>query len=168
MNIMGWTIGGKAETRQANYTDAMTQALQSILEQKPARADALAVVESCVSLIADPLLVATTIGLPLPSRMLYQAARDVPARGQQRLGNRHVNGSATASPGAQVGHPGTLSQPGYLGIRVGNQCPQRHDQGDLHSTKGCSPTACIATGRGLDRASALADSRHIGASYGRD
>ena len=76
MNILGWTIG-KAETRQANYTDAITQALQSILEQKPARADALAVVESCVSLIADPLLVATTIGLPLPSRMLYTAARDV-------------------------------------------------------------------------------------------
>ena len=76
MNIMGWTFG-KAESRQANYTDAITQALQSILEQKPARADALAVVESCVSLIADPLLVAATIGLPLPSRMLCQAARDV-------------------------------------------------------------------------------------------
>ena len=61
MNIMGWTFG-KAESRQANYTDAITQALQSILEQKPPRADALAVVESCVSLICDPLLVATTIG----------------------------------------------------------------------------------------------------------
>ena len=77
MNFMGMFRTKQAETRQANYTEALTQALQGILDQKPVRADALAVVESCVSLIADPLLVATTIGLPLPPRMLYTAARDL-------------------------------------------------------------------------------------------
>ena len=61
MNILGWTIG-KAESRQIDYTAALSQALQGILDQKPVRADALAVVESCVSLIADPLLVASTLG----------------------------------------------------------------------------------------------------------
>ncbi len=80
MNILGWTIG-KAETRQTDYTAALSQALQGILEQKPVRADALAVVESCVSLISDPLLVATSIGLPLPPRMLYTAARDLLRQG---------------------------------------------------------------------------------------
>ena len=80
MNLFGWTIG-KAESRQTDYTSAITQALQGILEQKPTRADALAVVESCVSLIADPLLVATTIGLPLPPRMLYTAGRDLLRQG---------------------------------------------------------------------------------------
>ena len=61
MNLFGWTIG-KAESRATNYTDALSQALQGILDEKPTRADALAVVESCVSLISDPLLVASTIG----------------------------------------------------------------------------------------------------------
>ena len=81
MNLLGWSIG-KAEARQLDYSQALAQAFQSLAGQAaPPRADALAVIESCVSLIADPLLVATVVGLPLPPRMPYQAARDLLRQG---------------------------------------------------------------------------------------
>lgn len=77
MNLLGWTLG-KAEGRQLDYTQAIAQAFQSLAGQAaPPRADSLAVIEACTELIAAPLLVATVVGLPLPPRMPYQAARDL-------------------------------------------------------------------------------------------
>ena len=55
MNILGLHIG-KAENRQAtDYAAAVTQALQDAATNSTAKADALAVVEMCVTLIADPV-----------------------------------------------------------------------------------------------------------------
>ena len=54
MNILGLHIG-KAEHRQTDYTQAVNQAVQDALSNaSTARPDSLAVVELCVSIIADP------------------------------------------------------------------------------------------------------------------
>ena len=77
MNILGLHIG-KAENRQAtDYAAAVTQALQDAATNSTAKADALAVVETCATLIADSFLVAETTGPMASRRTLYTAARDV-------------------------------------------------------------------------------------------
>ena len=82
MNFLGWTFGPKTEHRAVNYTEAVTEAMQSLAETPAVKADTLAVVESCVGLISEPFLVARITG-PLKSlRTLYVACRDT-----QRLGN---------------------------------------------------------------------------------
>lgn len=47
----------KAEERATDYTAAIAAGLQALAEQPPVKVDALAVLETCVSLIADPFLV---------------------------------------------------------------------------------------------------------------
>ena len=76
MNILGWHLG-RTEQRATTYTDAITQALQDALGASQAKPDTLAVVESCVSLIADPFLVCDVSGPTLPTTFLHAAARDV-------------------------------------------------------------------------------------------
>ena len=77
MNIFGWNIGRGAELRQVDYTQAVANALQELAEQSPVKASGLAVVETCVSLIAEPFLVARLSGPLTSPRTLYTAARDV-------------------------------------------------------------------------------------------
>ena len=76
MRIMGVNIGRVAEHRQADYTQAVANALQELAEQSPVKASGLAVVETCVSLIAEPFLVARLSGPLTSQRTLYAAARD--------------------------------------------------------------------------------------------
>ena len=77
MNILGWHLGRTEQRAAANYTDAVTQAIQDALGTSKVLPTDLAVVESCVALISDPFLVASITGLTLPKRFLYTAARDV-------------------------------------------------------------------------------------------
>ncbi len=58
MRILGVNIGRVAEHRQGGYTQAIANALQELAEQSPVKASGLAVIETCVSLIAEPFLVA--------------------------------------------------------------------------------------------------------------
>ena len=62
MRILGVNIGRVAENRQADFTQAVANALQELAEQAPVKASGLAVVETCVSLIAEPFLVARLSG----------------------------------------------------------------------------------------------------------
>ena len=72
----------RAAERRASYADAaLTAALDAATGKISATADALAVVESCTSLIADPFLVARVSGRPIPPGQLHQMARDLLRRG---------------------------------------------------------------------------------------
>ena len=82
MNFPKWTRQAAAEVRETDYTAAITQAFQDLAEADPVKTNTLAVVESCVGLIADPFLCAATTGSPISPRTLYVAARDC-----LRLGN---------------------------------------------------------------------------------
>ena len=82
MNFLGWHIGPRTEHRAVTFTQDATAAGLAQAETPSVKADTLAVVESCVSLISEPFLVARLTG-PLKSlRTLYVACRDV-----QRYGN---------------------------------------------------------------------------------
>ena len=72
----------RAEHR-ASYANAYLQAaLDAALgNSADAGADAVAVVESCSSLIGDPFLVARISGRSIPSSHLHQMARDMLRRG---------------------------------------------------------------------------------------
>ena len=76
MKILGVNIGRVAELRQVDYTQAVANALQELAEQAPVKASGLAVIESCVGLIAEPFLVARLSGPLTSPRTLYVAARD--------------------------------------------------------------------------------------------
>ena len=77
MRILGVNFSRGAELRQIDYTQAIANALQELAEQAPVKASGLAVIETCVSLIADPFLVARLTGPLSSQRTLYAAARDV-------------------------------------------------------------------------------------------
>ena len=77
MRFLGVNFTRGAELRQVDYTQAITNALQELAEQAPVKASGLAVVETCVSLIAEPFLVARLSGPLTSPRTLYAAARDV-------------------------------------------------------------------------------------------
>ena len=70
-----------SETRASYANAALTAALDAATGKIDATADALAVVESCTSLIADPFLVARVSGRPVPPGQLHQMARDLLRRG---------------------------------------------------------------------------------------
>ena len=74
---------GRAEHRQSSgYTNLAIDALvQNALGATP-KVVALAAVESCVSIIADPFNVATVEGFPVPRAMLHDAARDLLRHGE--------------------------------------------------------------------------------------
>ena len=77
VTIFGWTLGRGAEHRQADYAQAVANALQELAEQAPVNASGLAVIETCTELIAGPFLVARLSGPLTSPRTLYAAARDV-------------------------------------------------------------------------------------------
>ena len=78
MNFLGWHLGPRTEHRAVTFTQDATAAMDWPKRKRQAvKADTLAVVESCVGLIAEPFLVARLSG-PLKSlRTLYVACRDV-------------------------------------------------------------------------------------------
>ena len=65
----------KVEAR--SYTDTVREAVNAAALGGQADAAALAAVEACASLIADPLLVATINGARMPLQTLYDMGRDV-------------------------------------------------------------------------------------------
>ena len=68
--------------RRASYANAYLEAaLAAAMGDSATNADAVAVVESCSSLIGDPFLVARIDGRPIPSTQLHQMARDMLRRG---------------------------------------------------------------------------------------
>ena len=78
MNLFGFGVHiGRVEQRAVNYTQAVTEAIQDALGASQAKPDTLAVVESCVSLIADPFLVCDVSGPSVSRRFLHAAARDL-------------------------------------------------------------------------------------------
>ena len=76
MKILGWNLD-RGEHRTSDYSQAVAEALLTAASTPEVNTGSLSVLEACVSLIADPFLVATTSGAPLPARMLYQASRDL-------------------------------------------------------------------------------------------
>ena len=59
MKLLGWNFSRGAELRATvDFGQAVANALQELAEQSPVKATGLAVVETCVSLIAEPFLVA--------------------------------------------------------------------------------------------------------------
>ncbi len=67
---------------RASYANAyLTAALDASTGDSGTTADAVAVVESCASLIGDPFLVAAVDGRPIASTDLHQMARDLLRRG---------------------------------------------------------------------------------------
>ena len=74
---------GKVEHRES-ATDAIVAALRSQAagSSAPPAVAALAAVESCVALIADPFHVAIVEGFPVPRAMLHDAARDLLRHGE--------------------------------------------------------------------------------------
>ena len=81
-NPFGRRAASRAEQR-ASYANAyLTAALDAALgASATATAGAVAVVESCSSLIADPFLVARIDGRPIPISQLHQMARDMLRQG---------------------------------------------------------------------------------------
>ena len=72
----------RASESRASYANAaLTAALDAATGKVDATADALAVIESCTSLIADPFLVARVQGRAVPPGQLHQMARDLLRRG---------------------------------------------------------------------------------------
>ena len=67
----------KIEDRATDYTSLILAGLAAANLATTSKADALAVVESCVSLICDPLLVAEVDGLAIPRHTLYTMGRDL-------------------------------------------------------------------------------------------
>ena len=75
-------VADPPQVESRSYTDDLiAQAYANAIEPAPA-VGALAVVESCVSLIADPLMVASVTGFPITGGILQAMGRDV-----LRLGN---------------------------------------------------------------------------------
>ena len=70
-------FGRKTENRATDYTSLILAGLAAQNLATTSKADALSVVESCVSLICDPLLVAEVEGLAIPRHTLYTMARDL-------------------------------------------------------------------------------------------
>ena len=70
-------FGQKTENRATDYTSLILAGLAAANLGSTSKADALSVVESCVSLICDPLLVAEVEGLAIPRHTLYTMARDL-------------------------------------------------------------------------------------------
>ena len=80
-NLLQRLLAPFAEKR-ASYTDTVVEALLQAASTAQADAAALAAVEACASLIADPFLTATVNGFPIPKRTLYDMGRDVLRRGE--------------------------------------------------------------------------------------
>ena len=66
---------------RASYANAYLEAALDVALGDSAGADAVAVIESCSSLIGDPFLVARISGRPIPLGQLHQMARDLLRRG---------------------------------------------------------------------------------------
>lgn len=68
--------------QRSSYLDILTEAAYKAVEGRTSTADALAVVESCSSLIADPFLVASVDGRPVANTTLHDMARSLLRRGE--------------------------------------------------------------------------------------
>ena len=73
MKIFGWSRG---EHRAESYTGARTEAGYSAAETAAVDASNLAIVETCVGLIAGPFLVCQVAGFPISLITLHVMARD--------------------------------------------------------------------------------------------
>ena len=92
-----------SETRASYANAALMAAHDAATGNTGASADALAVVESCTSLIADPFLVARVQGRPVPPGQLHQMARDLLRRGNSVWAIDVVDGQLELYNGPALG-----------------------------------------------------------------